>query len=211
MVFGGNALVERPMSSVRELAPLRSTPVKGNTDLEEAIGLGLALYPADTRQTDGHPQRRSADGRRCRSGGAARGGDRRRRSATCRLRAQAAPEVQLSDVRVPGSVGAGQSFDLSLTVTAEAATPATITVFAAGEIIHREQVDLQQGANHYVAAAASGRHRLPRFSRAGRSGSATTAFYQNNQLSTFSQVVGPPRVLLVSTTRRRRAVSRSGA
>src|SRR5664279_2358653 len=48
VVFGGNALVERPMSSVRELAPLRSTPAKGNTDLEEAIGLGLALFPADS-------------------------------------------------------------------------------------------------------------------------------------------------------------------
>src|SRR5215213_4298195 len=36
IAFGGNALVERPMSSVRELAPLRSTPILGNTDLEEA-------------------------------------------------------------------------------------------------------------------------------------------------------------------------------
>ena len=77
VVFGGNALVERPMSSVRELAPIRSTPNKGNTDLEEAIGLGLALYPGGRGETHGHPQRRAADRRRRRSRGAARGGDRR--------------------------------------------------------------------------------------------------------------------------------------
>src|SRR5215216_3357095 len=42
IVFGGEAAVERQLSAVRELGPLRSTPSSGNTDLAEAIRLGLA-------------------------------------------------------------------------------------------------------------------------------------------------------------------------
>ncbi len=112
----------------------------------------------------------------------------------------AAPEVQLSDVRVPGSVGAGQSFDLSLTVTAEAATPATVTVFAGGTIIHREPVDLRQGVNHYALTLQAGADGGFRDFRVQVDPLSADVFYQNNQLSAFNQVVGPPRVLVVSQT-----------
>src|SRR5690606_42044928 len=48
VVFGANAVVERQPGSVRELGALRTTPVTSNTDLAEAIRLGLALFPPDT-------------------------------------------------------------------------------------------------------------------------------------------------------------------
>ncbi len=198
VVFGGNALVERPMSSVRELAPLRSTPVTGNTDLEEALSLGMALFPAGAAKrvvilSDGLPTVGDADmvARRAAATGVQIDYAEFSRPPT--------PEVQLSDVRAPGVVGAGQSFDLSLTVTAEAATPATITVFASGEIIHREPVDLRQGVNHYVLPLQAGETGF-RDIRVQVDPLTNDAFYQNNQLSTFSQVIGPPRVLLVSNS-----------
>ncbi|MEW5986777.1 MAG: vWA domain-containing protein, partial [Chloroflexota bacterium] len=46
VVFGANALVERPMSRLAELAPITSIPQTWQTDLAEAIRLGLALFPA---------------------------------------------------------------------------------------------------------------------------------------------------------------------
>jgi hypothetical protein len=46
IVFGGDALVERPMSSSRQLGPLTSVPNRGQTDLSAAIRLGMALYPS---------------------------------------------------------------------------------------------------------------------------------------------------------------------
>ncbi|MFN8452935.1 MAG: VWA domain-containing protein, partial [Anaerolineae bacterium] len=198
VVFGGNALVERPMSSVRELAPLRSTPVTGNTDLEEALSLGMALFPAGAAKrvvilSDGLPTVGDVDmvARRAAATGVQIDYAEFSRPPT--------PEVQLSDVRAPGVVGAGQSFDLSLTVAAEAATPATITVFASGEIIHREPVDLRQGVNHYVLPLQAGETGF-RDIRVQVDPLTNDAFYQNNQLSTFSQVIGPPRVLLVANS-----------
>src|SRR5690606_4287163 len=41
-----NALVERPMSGLAELAPVTSVPQTLHTDIAEAIRLGMALFPA---------------------------------------------------------------------------------------------------------------------------------------------------------------------
>ena len=46
IVFGANALVERPISGVAELSSITSIPQTLHTDIAEAIRLGLALYPA---------------------------------------------------------------------------------------------------------------------------------------------------------------------
>ena len=46
ILFGANALVERPMSGLAELAPVSSVPQALQTDIAEAIRLGMALFPA---------------------------------------------------------------------------------------------------------------------------------------------------------------------
>ncbi len=196
VVFAGNALVERPMSSVRELGAIRSTPNKGNTDLQEAIGLGLALFPADAAKrmvvlSDGLPTVGDANvtARRAAATGV--------EISYVQFSHTNAPEVELSDVQVPASVDAGQSFDLSLTITSQQATPATVTVFASGEIIHRETVNLQAGTNHYTLTLQAGSTGFRDF-RVQVDPLSGDNFYQNNQLSTFSHVIGPPKVLLVA-------------
>jgi von Willebrand factor type A domain len=65
VLFGADALVERPMSAVKELSAFTSAPITNQTDLEEAIQLGLALFPSgyakrmiilsDGAQTSGDP------------------------------------------------------------------------------------------------------------------------------------------------------------
>ncbi|MBN1967383.1 MAG: VWA domain-containing protein, partial [Anaerolineae bacterium] len=48
VVFGADALVEIPMSEQLDLIQVGSDPIRLNTDLAEAMRLGLALFPADT-------------------------------------------------------------------------------------------------------------------------------------------------------------------
>ena len=45
IVFGADALVDRPMSGLAELAPITSIPQPLHTDIAKAIRLGLALFP----------------------------------------------------------------------------------------------------------------------------------------------------------------------
>ncbi|MBE2268541.1 MAG: VWA domain-containing protein [Anaerolinea sp.] len=196
VVFGANALVERPMSGVRDITALRSTPLTGNTDIQEAISLALALFPADSAkriiilsdglQTVGDAQ---IAARRAAATGV--------QISYVPFTREQAPEVLVSDVRVPASVGAGQSFDLSLTVTAEEATPAAITVFAGGTIIHRQDVDLRVGDNHFALTLQAGETGFRDF-RVQVDPVGSDNFYQNNGLAAFSRVVGSPRVLVVT-------------
>jgi uncharacterized membrane protein len=84
-----------------------------------------------------------------------------------------------------------------MTVEAEEATPATITVFADGAMIRTENVELQSGVTNYTLPLTASETGFTDFqvlvTPAGGDG-----FYQNNELAAFSRVVGPPRVLLVS-------------
>ncbi len=196
VVFGANALVERPMSSVREVAPIRSTPITGNTDLQEAISLGLALFPSDAAKrmvilSDG-----------LQTVGDAEVAARRAASTDVEIsyveyEREFGAEVLVSDVRVPAAVGAGQQFDLSLTVRAEQDTRATITVFAAGAIIHRDDVTLRAGDNHYALTLQAGETDYYDF-RVQVDPVSGDVFYQNNGLAAFSRVIGAPRVMVVS-------------
>jgi hypothetical protein len=109
------------------------------------------------------------------------------------------PDVQVTEFRVPSTLNEGQQFDLTLTVEASDPTAAVITVFARGEIIRSQPVNLRQGANHFSLTLVSGASGFKDFQvRVDPVGQ--DRFYQNNQLATFSMVVGPPRVLLVSRT-----------
>ncbi|MEO8397599.1 MAG: glutamine amidotransferase, partial [Chloroflexota bacterium] len=85
------------------------------------------------------------------------------------------------------------------TITAEQPTPATLTVFAGGAIIHRETTTLSAGANHRALSLQAGDTGFRDF-RVQVDPLSNDGFFQNNGLSTFSQVVGPPKILLVSTT-----------
>ncbi|HZD55693.1 MAG TPA: VWA domain-containing protein, partial [Anaerolineales bacterium] len=48
IAFGGDALVEHPMSASKEFGEMTSIPDAGRTDIATAIRLGLALYPPDS-------------------------------------------------------------------------------------------------------------------------------------------------------------------
>lgn len=198
IIFGANAVPERPVSAVRELPAIQSSPVKSNTDIAEAIRLGLALFPNDAAKrmvllSDGRPTVGDTD-------------------AAVRLAAAAGveisyvafaqepgPEVQVTDLRVPTGVTAGQPFDLNVTIDAEEATSARVTIQASGRIIHQEVVPLRAGSNNYTLTLGGMDAGFKDF-RALVEPASGDSFYQNNELSAFSQVVGPPRVLLISTS-----------
>ncbi len=205
IVFGGDALVERPMSRVRELAPFRSTPNTGNTDLEEAISLGLALFPPDAARrmvilSDGQPT--VGNGEVAAQRAAAVGVE----ISYVPFNRAPAPEVSVRAVRAPSVVSAGQQFDITITVHAEAATPAVLTLFASGSILRRDTVNLRAGDNRYTVTLTAGadsgggsdfsdfRAQIDPVVGTG----AVDTYYQNNQLSTFTAIAGLPTVLLVT-------------
>jgi len=208
IVFGADALVETPMTGRLELAQLGSDPVRLNTDLAEAMRLGLALFPADTAKrmvilSDGKQTTGDAE-------------EVARLAAATNVQVEyvpligdmpeaqiAGPEILVTDVQVPTTVSEGETFDLTVTIESNRRnSQAEVRVLSSGQIIHRQEVELQQGRNTFVFSdiivPAAG---FVDFRVVVEPRSADN-FFQNNELSAFSEVTGPPRVLLVSSDER---------
>ena len=196
VLFGGNAVVEQTVSVSKNLGEIQSSPLTNNTDLAEAIRLGLALLPSDAA-------RRMV----ILSDGLATTGDT---AAAIGLATAAGipidyiqlsnppqPEVQLTEVDVPNTVNADQLFDLNLSITAQEPTPAQVTLLAGGAIVYQEAVELNRGTNRYSitlqAGGAGFRDFQVQVTPQGADGCS-----QNNRLAAFTRVIGAPRVLVLA-------------
>src|SRR5215813_12907211 len=143
ILFGANALLERPLSNVHELGTIQSAPTTGNTDLEKAIRLAMGVLPTDTARrivilSDGRPTTGNAES--AAELAAATGIE----ISYVTFTRDPGPEVQVTHFDAPSTVNAGQDFDLNISVQSETDTPATITVLASGEVIKRQTYDLHK-------------------------------------------------------------------
>jgi uncharacterized membrane protein len=196
VLFGGRALVERPVSTSHEVGRIESAPPTGNTNLEQAIRLALGMFPTDTARrivilSDG--QQTVGNAESAAELAAATGIE----ISYVPYTAADKPEVQVTSVNVPTAINVGQRFDLNLTINSEAATPARITVLQAGQIIHQEDRNLLHGSNNLTLSLQGAGAGFNDF-EVKVDPVSNDNFYQNNQLSAFSRVIGPPRILLVS-------------
>jgi uncharacterized membrane protein len=196
VVFGQNALVERPLSTAKELAGLTSAPVRLNSNLAEALRLALAMFPADSARrivvlSDGVET----------VGNAVQAAELSAATGVqidyVPLRNQGGPEILVTDVRAPAKVNAQEQFDLGVTVRSQSATTATLTVLSGGNVVVQRNVELKAGTNNFVYTITVGQQGFSDF-RVRVDPIGQDSFYQNNELSGFSEITGPSRVLLVS-------------
>lgn len=205
VLFGANALVEIPMTDRLELVQAGADPVRLNTDLAEAMRLGLALFPADAAKrmvilSDG--KQTVGDAAEVARLAAATGVqiDVVPLAAADVPQDTTGPEILVQDVSVPGTVNEGEQFDLTATIFSNRADAAAeVRVLSSGEVIVRQDVQLQAGENTYVFPDLS--VPTPGFVdfRVVVEPRGADTFYQNNELSAFTEVTGPPRALLVTS------------
>ncbi len=196
VIFGANALVERPMSGLAELAPISSVPATLHTNLADAIRLGMALFPADSARriviiSDGvETMGDAAEAAKL----AAAAGVPIDFYPLSRLEGGA--EVMLTAVDAPTRIVEGET--LRIDVTAESTRPmnASLRVLAGGQIIYDQTVQLTAGVNHFPIRL---RATAPDFTRYRvQLTPEEDTYYQNNELAAFTEVVGSPRILLVA-------------
>ncbi len=196
ILFGANALVERPMSGLADLAPITSVPQRLQTDLAEAIRLGMALFPA-------------GNGRRLviLSDGAATVGDA---EAAARLagaagvqidyvpllRAADTPEALLTQVDAPTRISQGETFRIDVTAESTADMPAMLRVLSGGDIVYETAVQLRRGVNNFAVRLQAAEQEFARYRV--QLTPAEDTYFQNNELAAFTEITGPPRVLLVA-------------
>ena len=195
VVFGRDALVERAMSSKHELSHITSSPDPSQTDLGAAMRLGLALFPPNRARrmvilSDGQVTRGDAP-------------QAAQFAAALQVELLLVPfehapteEVWLADVDAPGHLRQGESFDLGLAIQSTQAAQAEVRVFADEALVFNQVQRLTRGLQSLRIPLTAGAPGFVRFRV--QIESSADSHYQNNELSAFSQVLGPPRLLLVA-------------
>lgn len=197
VLFGADALVERPMLPGGELDLVTSAPITTGTDLAEAIRLGLALFPSgaarrmvllsDGAQTTGDALKAA--------GFAAASGVQ---IVSVPFVTQLGAEALVTAVDVPTHLRPGEKFDLNVSVQASAPVRATLRVLSGDTILYEQSHDLRRGSQTFSLPLTAGE---PGFaSYEVQIAPEKDGFYQNNRLDAFSQVDGPPRLLMVAPT-----------
>jgi uncharacterized membrane protein len=195
ILFGQDSQIERPVSASRTVSPARTQPNPGNTDLSAAIRLALAMFPADSARrivilSDG--QQTLGD-----AAAAARLAEASNvEISVLPIRTITQPDVRVTRFDAPSAVPEGQPFDLNLTIQADVATLARVNIFAGQNLIATEDLALRSGTNNRTLTLTAGESGFRDFTVVVEP-SEGDGFYQNNQLATFSQVIGPASVLLV--------------
>ncbi len=207
VVFGADALVDIPITDQLDLVQLGSDPVRLNTDLAEAMRLGLALFPADTAKrmvilSDGRQTVGDAEEVARLAAASDVQIDYVMLTSAGADQTITGPEIMIANVDVPSTVNEGERFNLTVSIASNRAdSQAELRILSGGRVIHRRDVTLQQGITNEVFEIVAPGAGFADFQVVIEPRSADT-FYQNNILSAFTEVTGPPRVLLVTSDER---------
>ncbi len=195
IVFGGNALVEIPLSNAPNIDGIRSIPPTGQTDIGEALILAQALFPSNTAKrivlfSDGiNTQGDVAEAVRIAS---TNGID----ILTLPLAAGTPSDVAITELDLPTQLFEGERFELAFKLFASANAPATIRLLSGGEVISEETLQLDAGESAYTLPLVANQAGLQEFSIQVES--QIDSVVQNNQLSGITFVSGPPKILIAA-------------
>jgi uncharacterized membrane protein len=198
VMFGKNALIDHPLSTSKDPGGFSSAPVRLETNIEGAIRLALAMFPTDAARrivilSDGVETAGNAT-------------EAARLAAATNvqidvvpLQVQHGPEVAVTNIQLPPSVNVGEVFDVTVSVESSTETVGTLTLLSAGAVVKSMGVTLKKGANNYVFTLSAAQAKFTDFQARIDVPNGADTFYQNNELAAFTNVSGPPRILLVTS------------
>lgn len=202
VAFGENALVERAPGALGALGRLTSTPVTTRTNLQEAVQLGLALFPAETQKRlvlisdGGENSGRVADAARLAA-------IRQVPIDIVNLPGERGPDVIVAGLSGPAVVREGQEIALQATISANYATNGRLQAFVDGQLVGEQELVLAPGESVVEIRAPSGVTGFRRLEV--RMEAAGDSEPQNNRAAAFTEVQGPPRLLLIAADEARAA------
>lgn len=195
VLFGADAWIERGMSSFRDLAPFSVRVRTAGTNIENAIRLGLSLFPPDAAKR----LVLISDGKQ--TAGDAETAARLARALNVRLdvvplQSVAGIDAAIERVDAPQRASIGQTIPLEVVVRSNAAMQAQLTVFSGPQVVAQQAVHLLSGENVFTLRVSATQTGFSAF-RVQLIPDVDT-IRQNNALSASVIVDGKPRVLLVS-------------
>jgi len=202
VVFGDGALVERAPASLATLGRISSVPVTTRTNIQDALQLGIALLPADSQKRivllsdGGENSGRATDAAQLAS---ARGVP----IDVVTLPSERGADVILTALDAPSLAREGQEMALNVVVNSNFATTAKLQLFIDGQLAREQDLSITVGANSFsvrVPAGAAGFRRIE--AKLDPQGDTEP---QNNRAGAYTEVQGPPRILMIAGDAQRAA------
>lgn len=196
IVFGSNALVDRPISPSSTLESITSLPETIQTNLPAAIQLGIALFPPEMGRrmvilSDGANTIGNLDEavRLAQASGV-------QVDYVPLLRPTLNNEATLLSVTAPTQVNEGGMLTLRISAESTINQTAKVRVINRNVLIAEEEVRLNAGINHFSLRLQATVAEFAAFTVELQP--SADSYPQNNRLGAFTEVVGAPKVLLVS-------------
>ncbi len=195
IIFGGNALVEMPLSENMDVEDISSVPVTSQTDIGEAIILAQALYPSDTAKrivllSDGNNNQGGLN-------------EAIRVANTNEvdivqfpLASNLSVDTAILDLQMPTRLTQDKSFDLAFTVFSSIRQEAVLRIISSGKVISEQEILLNEGKQSYSIPVATKHLGVNEFEV--QLIAENDSIVQNNRLSGVTFVTGPPKVLVVT-------------
>ncbi len=201
VVFGEQALVEHTPDTSRTLGQIRSFPQPTHTNIEKALQLGMALFPAETQKrivllSDGGE-----------NSGDALNAARLAANRTIPIdivdlsniaTTESAAEVLIASFNAPTHARKGQEIALQTVIESSTAQSARLTLFADDQVLTSQQVQLVAGRNEIAYTLPAEGQGFQRFR--ARIEPQNDQRIQNNETDVMIQVHGIPRILLVASS-----------
>ncbi|MFN3374625.1 MAG: VWA domain-containing protein, partial [Chloroflexus sp.] len=196
IVFGDNALVERTPDNDKRLGRITSIPIANRTNIEAAIQLGMALFPADAQKRlvllsdGGENSGRAVEAARL---AASRGIPINVVNLTL---VTTDAEALIASVEAPNSVRDGQEALIVAMIESNVAQPVTVRLINDSGVVAERNLELPPGVTRVefiVPVEGNGFRRYRVQIEAARDGRV-----QNNEAAALIRVQGPPRVLLIA-------------
>lgn len=195
VVFGADASLEQAVTEDFRVPTLSSEVDGSSTNIARAIQIGLASFPAEGARrlvllSDGNENVAAAADAAliARSLGA--------NIYSLPLgRPPGESEVRAENLIVPGRIKAGEPHRVEAVVFSTRETFASLELFRDGTFIGRQEVMLQPGKNRYSFVQSAGEEGVHLYQLIVNSPQDTIT--DNNRWHAFTEILGPPKVLLL--------------
>ena len=195
IAFGGNAMVEKPLAQDGTYNGVTTAVDAQASDLSSALTLASALLPEDAQGrivvlSDGATE----DVRAAAQQLAARGVTVDFQSVS----GDALPDAQISQLNVPSRVYQGQSFTVTVQVTANHDTAGTLVLYQNRTPVSSREVTLRRGDNTFTFRDVAADTGVVTYE--ARLISEGDSCAQNDSMGGYVYVQGAPKLLLVEGT-----------
>lgn len=192
--FARDAQVEQALSDSRSFYDFHVGIKASYTNIEAALQRAEALFSPNSRKriivlTDGNEN--TGDGMMRAKALMQRG----IRVDGVLFETQPTREVQLSDLVLPSSIYQGESYGVRVVIDSSIETNGSLKLFANRNLVGQQRVELQKGTNVFLFEELAEQSGTLIYEAEIETGEDT--ILQNNRMSTYIKIAGPPRVALV--------------